>query len=146
MRVGGATSTTSAPKVLSRSTLERTTRECRQSPTITIFLPEISPMCCRMVTASRSAWVGCWWAPSPALITDGPFPPGATHCASCWAAPEEEWRMMRASAPMALRVSPVSWRDSPLRTEEEDAEMLITSALIHFPAVSNEERVRVEFS
>ena len=54
--------------------------------------------------------------------------------------------MMRASAPMALSVSPVSWRDSPLRTEEEDAEMLITSALIHFPAVSNEERVRVEFS
>ena len=33
-----------------------------------------------------------------------------------------------------------------LFTDEEDAEMLMTSALIHLPAVSKLDRVRVEFS
>ena len=40
----------------------------------------------------------------------------------------------------------MSLRDSPFFTDEEDAEMLMTSALIHLPAVSKLDRVRVEFS
>ena len=47
---------------------------------------------------------------------------------------------------MARRVIAVSRSDSPLPTEEADAETLITSPLIHLPATSNETRVRVEFS
>ena len=47
---------------------------------------------------------------------------------------------------MAVRVSAVSRTDSPYGTEEARAETLMTSALIHLPAVSNDTRVRVEFS
>ena len=54
--------------------------------------------------------------------------------------------MMIASAPTAFRVSAVSRSDSPFFTDELEADMLMTSALIHLPAVSKEERVRVEFS
>ena len=50
------------------------------------------------------------------------------------------------SAPIAVSVSAVSLSDSPLTTAEALAEMFITSALIHFPAISNEARVRVELS
>ena len=145
-RVGGATSTTSAPRVDNRSTLERTTRECRQSPQMTTFLPATSPMRERMVTASSRAWVGCWWRPSPALITLGPLPPGATTSARCWGAPESGWRMMIASAPSAFSVRPVSRRDSPFFTEEVEAAMFIMLADSALPAASKEERVRVEFS
>ena len=54
--------------------------------------------------------------------------------------------MMIASAPMAAKVRPVSFRDSPFFTEEVEADRLMTSADIHLPAVSKDERVRVEFS
>ena len=54
--------------------------------------------------------------------------------------------MTSASAPAARRVSAVSRNDSPLDTEEPDALTLITSALIHLPATSNDTLVRVEFS
>jgi hypothetical protein len=54
--------------------------------------------------------------------------------------------MIRASAPAARRVRAVSRSDSPLETEDPDALTLMTSALIHLPATSNETRVRVEFS
>src|SRR5699024_7746297 len=148
--VGGATKVTSAPRADNRSTLERTTRECKQSPTILTLRPEKSPVemprRCRMVIASNNAWVGCWWEPSPALMTDGPSPPGATHCATCWAAPDEGWRMIIESAPKADKVIAVSRNDSPFFTEEDEADRLITSADIHLPAVSKEARVRVEFS
>ena len=70
--VGGATSTTSAPRVASSMTLERATRLCRMSPTMTTRRPSMSPSRCRMVSASSNACVGCSWVPSPALITDGP--------------------------------------------------------------------------
>ena len=100
-----------------------------------------------MVSASSSAWVGCSWVPSPALITDGPPPSSvAVHSASCCAAPDAEWRMISASAPAARRVSAVSRSDSPLATDEPDALTLMTSALIHLPATSNDTLVRVEFS
>ncbi len=32
--------------------------------------PDSRPKRWRIVSASSSAWVGCWWAPSPALITE----------------------------------------------------------------------------
>ena len=40
----------------------------------------------------------------------------------------------------------VSRSDSPFDTEDVDADTLMTSADSHFPAVSKETRVRVEFS
>ena len=70
------------------ATLDRATRLCRMSPTITTRLPSMPPSRWRMVSASSSAWVGCSWVPSPALITDGPAAlGGASTPASCWAAP-----------------------------------------------------------
>ena len=68
------------------------------------------------------------------------------HSASCCAAPEAGCRMISASAPAARSVSAVSRSDSPLATDDPDALTLITSALIHLPATSNDTRVRVEFS
>ena len=54
--------------------------------------------------------------------------------------------MISMSAPAARSVSAVSRSDSPLAAEEPEALTLITSALIHLPATSNDTRVRVEFS
>ena len=109
--------------------------------------PSMSPSRCRMVSASSNAWVGCSWVPSPALITDGPPSVGGdVQSASRCAAPEAGCRMISASAPAARRVSAVSRSDSPLPTDDPAALTLITSALIHLPATSNDTRVRVEFS
>ena len=69
-----------------------------------------------------------------------------THSRSRFGAPDDGCRMMIASAPTERSVLAVSFRDSPFFTLELDAETLMTSALIHLPAVSNEDRVRVEFS
>ena len=66
-----------------------------------------------MVYASSSAWVGCSWVPSPALTTDP-----STQSASRCGAPEAGCRTTTASAPMACRVSAVSFRLSPLATLE----------------------------
>ena len=54
--------------------------------------------------------------------------------------------MTTASAPIACRVSAVSFRLSPLETLEPLAEKLITSADSRLAAASNEIRVRVESS
>ena len=51
-----------------------------------------------------------------------------------------------ASAPIACSVSAVSFRLSPLETEEPLVEKLMTSADRRLAASSNEIRVRVEFS
>ena len=40
----------------------------RFSPMIATLSPPIRFLCCRMVYASSSAWVGCSCAPSPALM------------------------------------------------------------------------------
>ena len=69
-----------------------------------------------------------------------------SHWRSSCDAPEAGWRMMIASVPIASRVAAVSLSDSPFFTDDEEADRLITSALIHFPAVSKEDLVRVEFS
>ena len=47
---------------------------------------------------------------------------------------------------MAAMVRAVSTNDSPLVALEPDAEKLTTSAESHLPAISNDVRVRVEFS
>ncbi len=54
--------------------------------------------------------------------------------------------MTTASAPIASRVSAVSFRDSPLETEDPLAEKLMTSAESRLAAASKEMRVRVESS
>ena len=47
---------------------------------------------------------------------------------------------------MAFSVTAVSTRVSPLRIEEEDTDMFMTSAPSRLPAISNEDWVRVEAS
>ncbi len=124
------------------------------SPTIAIVRPANgsavsarSPACSwrrkcrRRVKASSRAWVGCSWVPSPAL-TIWAF----VHCEACSGAPEALCRMTIASTPIAATVSTVSRSDSPLETEDPLAEMLITSADSHLPAISKLDRVRVESS
>ena len=54
--------------------------------------------------------------------------------------------MTRASTPIASTVSTVSRSDSPLDTEEPLAATLMASADSHLPAISNDDRVRVESS
>ena len=39
----------------------------------------VDPKCLRIVKASRSAWVGCSWVPSPALITDDSIQPDSAN-------------------------------------------------------------------
>ena len=80
--VEGATMRTRAPMVLSTLMLERATRECRMSPQMATVSPAMRPLARRMVSASSSACVGCWCAPSPALITEQ-----STFCASSSTAP-----------------------------------------------------------
>ncbi len=96
-----------------------------------------------MVKASSSAWVGCSWVPSPAFTTAALIHPA---CASRCGAPLAECRTTTASAPIACRVSAVSFRLSPLDTLDPLAEKLITSAESRLAAASNEIRVRVESS
>ncbi len=54
--------------------------------------------------------------------------------------------MTIASTPIAATVRTVSRRDSPFDTDDPLAEMLMTSAESHLPAISKDERVRVESS
>ena len=104
---------TRAPSVLSRRMLERATRECRMSPQIATISPSMRPLWRRMVSASSSAWVGCSWLPSPALITEQ-----STFCASSSTAPAAWWRTTRMSGRMAFSVTAVSIRVSPLYMDE----------------------------
>ena len=94
--------------------------------------------------------MGCSWVPSPALTMAVwvPVAPASRSIqpASRCAAPEAGCRTITQSAPIAERVSAVSRRDSPFDTEDPEALTLTVSALIHLPAISNETRVRVEFS
>ncbi len=139
--VGGATTVTSAPSVFSSRTLDRATRLWRTSPTIVTRRPSSSPRRLRIVNASRSAWVGCSCVPSP-LLTTLPCTQPTSRCG----APEAPCRMTTPSAPIASRVSAVSFRLSPLDTLDPFAEKLITSADSRSAAASNEIRVRVESS
>ena len=121
--------------------LERATRECITSPQIAMTRPSSRPLLRRMVSASSSACVGCSWLPSPALITEP-----STLRANSSTAPEAWCRTTRISGCMALSVTAVSISVSPLRIEDEDTDMFMTSAPSRFPASSNEDWVRVEAS
>ena len=148
--VGGAITTTSAPSVASRNTLDRATRLCRTSPTIPMRRPAIEPRRSRSVAASSRACVGCSWVPSPALTIEVcvpvmPWSRSAQAAMRC-AEPDAGWRTTTQSAPIAESVSEVSRSDSPLLTDDPEALTLTVSALIHLPAISNDTRVRVEFS
>src|ERR1700730_12348559 len=140
-KVEGATTRTRAPSALSRMMLERATLEWAMSPQIATVSAAIGPLLRRMVRASSSAWVGCSWAPSPALMTEQ-----STLRASSSTAPEAWWRTTRISGCMALSVIAVSTRVSPLRMEDELTDMFITSAPSRLPASSNEDWVRVDAS
>ena len=140
-RVGGAMTRTRAPMVLSRWMLERATRLCRMSPQMATVRPARRPRRRRMVSASRSAWVGCSWLPSPALMTAQ-----LTFSLSSMAAPESGWRTTSTSGCMAFRVMAVSIRVSPFLIADQATDMLITSAPRRLPASSKEVRVRVELS
>jgi len=118
--------------------LERATRLCAMSPTIAIFKPAIFPFFSLIVIMSRSAWVGCSCAPSPALIIDC-----LTSEASRCGAPDALWRMTIISGFIASRLRAVSMSVSPLTTELVEAEMLMVSALSLLAAISNDVLVRV---
>ena len=59
----------SCPSLRMAWMLERATRLWAMSPTMATVSPSKWPLCSRIVSRSRSAWVGCSWAPSPALTT-----------------------------------------------------------------------------
>ena len=61
-------------------------------------------------------------------------------------APDALWRTTTTSGLMAAMLRAVSTNDSPLAALDPEAEKLMTSADSHLPAISNDVRVRVEFS
>src|SRR6266511_1236527 len=138
---GGPTSVTRAPISASAWMFERATRECRTSPTIATCRPSMRPNACWIVYRSRSACVGCWCFPSPALTMCAPV----TRATSC-GAPIDGWRMTITSGPYASSVSAVSLSDSPLSTADPDALIDITSAESRLAASSKLEEVRVDDS
>ena len=155
--VGGPDSTTRAPIRVKPQILERATRLCSTSPTITILRPwmplsggsaaiipvggELTGGARRDWTVYKSsrAWVGWAWRPSPALTTLT----RSRRRARKLGAPEWGCRTTRVSTPMACRVRPVLSRDSPLSELLPAALMLMTSALSTLPASSKDMRVRV---
>ena len=140
-RVRGATTRTRAPMMLRSAMFERATRLCRMSPQIATMSPSSRPLRRRIVSASSSAWVGCSWLPSPALMTAQ-----STFSDSSCTAPDSGWRTTSTSGCIAFKVIAVSIMVSPLTIELTATAMLITSAPSRLPATSNEVRVRVEFS
>ena len=64
-----------------QQTLERATRLCSTSPTMVMRAGQVLPSASlptrrrRIVNASSSAWVGCSWVPSPALMTAASIQP-----------------------------------------------------------------------
>ena len=95
----------------------------------------------RMVSASRSACVGCSWAPSPAF-TMLVRARAATKCG----APDAACRSTMASACIASMFRIVSRSVSPLVTLDCAGLTFTTSAPSRFPASSNDVRVRVDDS
>src|SRR5881628_3448359 len=81
------------------------------------------------------------WAPSPAFTIEH----GSSRARSA-AAPADEWRTTTTSGLIAAMFFAVSTKLSPLLVLEPLAEKLMTSAESHFPAISNEVRVRVDDS
>src|ERR1017187_10897258 len=119
----------------------RATRVGETSPQIATRRPARDPFARRIVKASSRACVGCACAPSPAFTTAH----GRCRARRC-GAPERWWRMTIASGAIAMRFLPVSRSVSPFATDEPVAESAIDSAERRRSAISNEKRVRVEFS
>ena len=140
-KVDGPTTRTRAPSAESSRILERATREWRISPQIATVRPSIFPLLRRIVSASRSAWVGCSWAPSPALTTEQ-----STFFASRCTAPAWAWRTTIISGCIAFSVIAVSSKVSPFLTLDVATDMFMTSAPRRLPASSKEDCVRVEVS
>ena len=90
---------------------------------------------------SSSAWVGCSFVPSPALMTEA-----LTCLAIRCGAPVIGCRRIITSVPMTSSVRAVSIRVSPLATL--DAEAVIPEAVPdrYLQASSKDRRVRVLFS
>ena len=139
--VGGPHTHTSAPSLVSSSTLLRSTRLCSMSPTMATFSPAMRPLRSRMVKASSSACVGCSCSPSPALMI-GDLQIRASRCA----APDDGWRSTIMLGPIASMLRAVSMSVSPLTTLELAIATPSVSALSRFSAISNEVRVRVDGS
>ena len=90
---------------------------------------------------SNSPWVGCSWAPSPALITE--------HCRFCeskWGLPGVWCRTIITSTPMASMFLAVSMKVSPLERLLLEAEKSSVSAPSRRAARAKLVFVRVEFS
>ncbi len=95
----------------------------------------------RSVYTSSSACVGCSCLPSPALTIAASHQPDTSS-----EAPAHGVRSTIASGLCALRVSTVSFSDSPFSTLEPLVPKLTTSADSRLAASSKELRVRVEAS
>src|SRR5690606_7519504 len=130
-----------APYNFKANILERATLEWRISPAITMFLQPTSPNFSLMEKESNRAWVGCSWAPSPALTMDA-----FTCLDKKRPAPGLGWRITTISTFMDRILFTVSIKVSPFFTEDCAAEKLMTSADSRFSASSNDNRVRVLFS
>ena len=112
-RVGGPQRITWAPSLVRPQMFERATREWAMSPSRPTVRPSIRPLARRIVIRSSRPWVGCSWAPSPALMIEH-----LTCCASRWGVPGVGWRTTMTSAPIASMFLAVSMNDSPLERLE----------------------------
>ena len=100
--------------------LERATREWAISPSRPTVRPSIRPLARRIVIRSSRPWVGCSWAPSPALMIEQ-----FRCCASKCGVPGVGCRTTTTSAPIASMFLAVSMNDSPLdRLEPLGGEVL----------------------
>ena len=136
--VGGAQHVISVSNLLRANIFERATRLWATSPIIAIRRPSRVPFFSLIVNRSRSAWVGCSWAPSPALTTEESRTPE-----SMCGAPAMLCRMMTASGRIDSRFLAVSLSVSPLTALLVLADMLIVSAERRLAAISKETRVLV---
>ena len=104
--------------------------------------PRSRPRRRRMVSASSSAWVGCSWLPSPALMTAQ-----STFCDSRLTAPDSRMAHdQHVGLHGVQRHRRVEQRLALLDRARCATYMLMTSAPSRLPASSKEVRVRVEFS
>src|SRR5438093_10078968 len=140
-RVGGLRNVRWEPSSASAYASECTVRPYLRSPTRTTFWPSKDPRSSQIVYRSCRVCVGCWPAPSPALMTGFSVKSAAKR-----AAPSCGWRKTIASL-YASTMRIVSARVSPFWTEVPSA-LLNPSARPPRRAIalSNESRVRVDGS
>ena len=100
-----------------------------------------SPLSRRMVSASSSAWVGCSWLPSPALMTEqSTLRDSSSTAPGSWMAHDQHVGVHGVQGHRGV--------DQRLALAHRGGrtDMLMTSAPSRLPAISNEVRVRVEAS